>query len=72
MGTKYHIEDEYGMTELQEVAEEKDLGVYVTNNLKSETQCVKAAQKARRVIGMVRRNFKRLDKDDFCLIYFYI
>ena len=38
MGTKYHIEDEDGMTELQEVAEEKDLGVYVTNDLKSETQ----------------------------------
>ena len=27
LGTKYHIEDEDGMTELQEVAEERDLGV---------------------------------------------
>jgi hypothetical protein len=67
--TRYYIEDENGKMELQEVKEEKDLGVYVTNNLKNETQCQKAAAKARRVIGMIRRSFRRLDSKDFCLIY---
>jgi len=32
-------------------------------------QCVRAAAKARSVMGMVRRNFRRLDKEDFLLIY---
>ena len=35
------------------------------------TQCVRAAAKARSVMGMVRRNFRRLDKEDFLLILIY-
>jgi len=34
-----------------------------TSDLKASTQCTKSAAKARRIIGMVRRNFKRLDKN---------
>ena len=48
---------------------EKDLGIYITSDLKPSTQCVKAARKARSVLAMVRRNFKRLDADDFLLIH---
>jgi len=48
---------------------EKDLGVYFTSDLKPSTPCIKAAAKARKIIGMVRRNFKRLDKEDFFVIY---
>jgi len=54
---------------IQQITEEKDLGVYVTADLKPSTQCVRAAAKARSVMGMVRRNFTRLDKEDFSLIY---
>ena len=47
---------------------EKDLGVR-TSQLKPNLQhCTKAAAKAR-IIAMVRRNFQRLDKEDFRLIY---
>jgi len=65
-------EYEDGNMELSAVHGEKDLGVYFTSDLKPSTQCIKAAQqllKARRIIGMVRRNFKRLDKEDFLVIY---
>ena len=49
--------------------EDKDLGVHVTEDLKSSTQCAQSAAKARSVMGMVSKNFTRLDKDDFLLIY---
>ena len=67
--TRYYMEDEKGEVELEQVQEEKDLGVFFTNDLKPSTQCQKSAAKARRIIGMVRRNFKRLDKKDFLLLY---
>jgi len=35
----------------------------------SSTQCVRSSAKARSVIEMVSRNFRRLDKDDFLLIH---
>ena len=55
--------------ELESVQEERDLGVAITADLKSSSQCIKSAATARRVIGMVRRNFRRLGIDDFKLIY---
>jgi len=67
--TKYYIRDETGPVQLQSVEEERDLGVFFTRDLKSSTQCVRSAAKARRIVGMVRRNFRRLDKEDFLLIY---
>jgi len=68
--TEYHITDGYGNSNvIEQITEEKDLGVYITAYLKPSTQCVRAAAKARSVMGMVRRNFRRLDKEDFLLIY---
>jgi len=46
-----------------------DLGIFITDNLKPSVQCTKAAAKAHSILGMVRRNFKRLDCEDFLLIY---
>jgi len=54
-------------TILESVQEETDLGVVVRSDLKSTSQCNKAAAAARRII-MVRRNFKKLDVEDFLLI----
>jgi hypothetical protein len=67
--TKYFMNDGTGPRQLEAVSEERDLGVYITVDLKPSTQCIKAAAKARRIVGMVKRNFKRLDKKDFILIY---
>jgi len=32
-------------------------------------QCIQSAKKAQSVLGMVRRHFKEIDKDDFKIIY---
>jgi len=54
---------------MSRTSEEKDLGIFITDNLKPSVQCTKAAARARSVLGMVRRNFKRLDCEDFLVIY---
>lgn len=70
LGTIYHMNDDSGnSTIVQQIAEEKDLGVHLTEDLKPSTQCVRSAAKARSVMGMVKRNFRRLDTQDFLLIY---
>ena len=62
-------QDAGGKVKIEETTMEKDLGIYITSDLKPSTHCVKAARKARSVLVMVRKNFKRLDADDFLLIY---
>ena len=68
--TEYFIGGDEGMkVKLEEIVIEKGLGVNITNDLKPSEKCCKAARKARSVLAMVKRNFKRLDKQDFLLIY---
>jgi len=43
--------------------------VIISSNLKPSAQCLKAANKAMSVLGMVKRNFRRLDMDSFNVIY---
>ena len=45
-------------TSLETVDEEKDLGIWCTNDLKPSLQCQKAAAKASQVLGLIRRSFK--------------
>jgi len=68
MGLKYHMEEGFTRKELEAVQEERDLGIIITADLKSSSQCIKSAATARRVIEIVRRNFKHLDIDDFRLV----
>ena len=65
---EYYLEDETGKYKLQETTEERDLGVMVMRNLHSRVQYSKAATKARSVLGMVKRNFRRFE-EDFLIIY---
>ena len=69
VGTKYFIMDGNNKVELEAVEEEKDLGVYFSKDLKPSKQCITSAAKARKIIGLVRRHFRRMDKSDFLLIY---
>jgi len=47
------IEYEMNGNKLQEVEEEKDLGIIVTTDLKPSVQCAKAAAKAMQVLGVI-------------------
>jgi len=66
--TEYYMTDGSTRKKLECVHQERDLGILVSANLKSSQQCTKAAGTARRVIAMVRRNFRHLNVDDFKLI----
>jgi len=63
--TKYFLHDNGLTTELEEVGEEKDLGVLVSisEDLKPSKQCVAAANKARSVLGVMYRHFTSLQSD---------
>ena len=66
--TKYYMSDESRRKELQTIQEDKDLRILVRSDLKPSTQCVQVAAKARKNIGMTKRNFRRIDKTDFLII----
>jgi len=67
--TKYFLHDNGLTTELEEVGEERDLGVLVSEDLKPSKQCVAAANKARPVLGMIYRHFKVINKRQFLTLY---
>jgi len=67
--TKYFLNDKGLAVELQEVEEEKDLGVLISKDLKPSKQCVAAADKARTVLDMIYRNFKVINKRQFLTLY---
>jgi len=54
---------------LQEVQQERDLGVEVSSSLKPSLQCTKAAAKAMQVLGIIKRNFVMNDEEDFRLLF---
>ena len=68
-GQQYTITQGNQKYNLHETVEEKGLGIIVTDSLSTSTQCAEAAKKAMRVLGMVRRQFKDMDKECFTLMY---
>ena len=65
----YTITQDDKVWKLQEVQEEKDLGIVTAADLKVSKQCVEASARANRVLGMVKRQFRKLDKEGFLIIY---
>jgi len=49
--------------EITEVKEEKDLGVWCSNDLKPSLQCRKAAVKVMQVLGLLKQSFKLTSVD---------
>ena len=47
----------------------KDLGIIITDNLKSSEQCAAATNKANRMLGYIKRNFKYKSKDIILPLY---
>lgn len=54
---------------LEEVIEERDLGVILQNDLKSRSQCLKAVSIANRILGMIKRTFSVRDKEVILQLY---
>ena len=48
---------------------EKDLGVIINNDMKFKNQVASAAKKANKTLGMIKRNFKCINKDMFEVLY---
>jgi ribonucleases P/MRP protein subunit RPP40 len=45
------------------------LGVITTSNLKVSTQCSRAAAKSMQILGLIRRHFKQIDREEFKILY---
>jgi len=56
-------------TQLQEVCEEKDLGIIVSDDLKWDKQCTAAVKQANRILGMIKRNFADRSKETILALY---
>ena len=56
-------------THLQEVSEEKDLGIIVSGDLKWEKQCIAAVKQASTILGMIKRNFVDRSKEMTLALY---
>jgi len=67
--TDYYTMEGTQKVPLKTVQEKTDLGVVIRSDLKPTSQCNKLAAAARRIIAMVRRHFRKLDVEDFLLIY---
>ena len=48
---------------------EKDLGVIINNDMKFKDQVASAAEKANKTLGMIKRNFKYVNKEAFEVLY---
>jgi len=67
--SEYYIEEGSIKTIIQAVREEKDLGIFVSEDLKWSLQCGKAASKAMMALGLIKRTFPCLNKELFLTLY---
>ena len=54
---------------IEQVGHERDLGVIITEDLKTQRQCCEASRKANWVLGMIKRQFHHLDAASFDVLY---
>ncbi len=58
-----------GGQKLATTAEERDIGVTITENLKPTAQCAKAAKTAQMVLGQISKAFHYRDRHIFVRLY---
>jgi ribonuclease P/MRP protein subunit RPP40 len=56
-------------TQLKVVEEEKDLGICIDRKLNFSKQCAAAANRANRILGMIKRNVRSRDRDVIMRLY---
>ena len=54
--------------EIESVQQEKDLGVVITNDLKSSNQCIEAVKKAQKLLGYIKLQFRTRNKETILTI----
>jgi ribonuclease P/MRP protein subunit RPP40 len=54
---------------LGEITEEKDLGVWISSDLKPSLQCTRAANKAMVVLRSIKKSFRYIDRRCFLILY---
>jgi hypothetical protein len=65
----YFLYKDGQQSDLAETTVEKDLDVWISNDLKCSHQCNKAASKAMSVLGIIKRNFNHLNLESFKILY---
>ena len=66
---QYEVRENGLRTIISNTTLEKDLGVLISLDLKVAEQCNKAAKKAMRVLGMVRRTFRNWNETTLKILY---
>ena len=64
-GTSYHL----GNEQIPHVSEERDLGVFITEDCKTTKQCAAAASKAMAQLRIIKRTFTYYDQKCFTILY---
>ena len=57
------------MGESYRKSQKRDLGIFVTDDLKPSVQCAKATARALQVLAVIKRNFVLTDEEDFRLLF---
>ena len=65
----YRMRDGTTRANMEVRKEEKDLGVTFDPSLKFSKHVGKVANKANRIVGLIRRTFAHMDEDMFCLLH---
>lgn len=62
---------EYRMdgTILEDIKEERDLGIIIQNDLKCAKHCAKVVKQANRTLGMIKRSFTYLNQQTVVILY---
>ena len=70
-----HTESVYSMIDsgsnkqIEEISQEKDLGVLVSNNLKPTAHCVQAVKKANSVLKTISKSFRYMSVESFHILF---
>ena len=67
---EYKLKDKDGNLQvLPNDTKEKDLGIWFKDNLKFDEHINYIVNRANRLVGLIKRTFKSLDKDSFLILY---
>ena len=69
LGPNANIKYKMGESEIQQVTEEKDLGIIIDDKLKFKQHINQQTKKANQRLGMIKRSFDFMDKDIFLTLF---